>query len=144
MAPISTLTYPLHPTMHKSLAPSACYFFDHLGHFNSLGDGKETHLKQQGVCQNAQDFQPSGRPMPHHFASSLLQEEMPASFCTFIEVENGLFKSLGYQAGNPHSLFSCASVRESDDGFILWQILPSFCLAWSHLQSPLCLPAYYK
>lgn len=45
--------------------------------------------------------------MRHHPASTLLQEEMPASFCTFIEVENGLFRSLGYQAGNPPSLFFC-------------------------------------
>lgn len=44
--------------------------------------------------------------MPH-FASTLLQEEMPATFCTFIEAENRLFKSLVYQAGNPHSLFCC-------------------------------------
>lgn len=107
MAPISTLTYPLCPTMHKSLAPSACCFFQRLGHSNSLGDGREIHLRQQGVCQKAQDFQLAGRPIPHHFASTLLQEEMLASFCTFIEVENGLFKSLGYQAGNPHSLFFC-------------------------------------
>lgn len=45
--------------------------------------------------------------MSHHFASTPLQEEMSASFCTFIEIENGLFKNLRYQAGNPHSLFFC-------------------------------------
>lgn len=55
MAPISILTYPLCPTMHKSLAPSACYFFQRLGHFNSLGGGREINLKQQGVRQKAQD-----------------------------------------------------------------------------------------
>lgn len=98
----------------------------------------------KGFAKTHKTFNPQEDQCLINFASSLLQEEMPASFCAFIEVENGLFKSLGYQAGNPHSLFSCASVRESDDGFILWQISPSFCLAWSHLQSPLCLPAYYK
>lgn len=105
MAPMSTLTYPLCPTMHKSLAPSACYFCQRLGHFNSLGNGREIHLEQQGVCQK--DFQLPGRTMSHHFASILLQGEVPASFCTSIEVENRLCKSLGYQAGNPHSLFFC-------------------------------------
>lgn len=56
MAPISALPYPLRPTMHKSLAPSACYFYQRLGHFNSLGDGREIHLKQQGVCQKHKTF----------------------------------------------------------------------------------------
>lgn len=75
MAPVSTLAYPLFPTMRKSLAPSACYFFQHLGHYNSLGGGREIHPELQRFCQKAQDTeQPSGKPMPQHFADDSIAE----------------------------------------------------------------------
>lgn len=110
MAPINTLTYALFPRMHKSLAPSACCFFRHLGHYNSLGGVRETHSKLQGFCQKAQDaaVNPEENPCLSILLIAALQEGMPALFCTLIKVENRLFESLGYQAGNPHSLFFCA------------------------------------